>query len=217
MIHKKSCLLAIWVLFSINFCQAQVINPYNHPLYAGIIAGYGSTTWSGLVATKKNQNDALMLSTPVDVEEGGATVGALLGYEFSPNFALEANYIHYPKSIVYFNPMSLYSFTHDGSKRLITNSESFNLMAKIMLAIPKSNFRIFSSAGLASLYRKDIIINNWRLTPTFGAGLNYNFTKRIMGEIAANYTAGFGESQLSPVDTYYPFLYSVSARIAYRI
>jgi opacity protein-like surface antigen len=85
-----------------------------------------------------------------------------------------------------------------------------------MLQIPRTEFRVFSSAGIAALYREDLIIDDWRASPTFGVGVNYNFTDRIMGEVVANYTAGFGESQLSPADAYYPFLYSITARLAYR-
>ena len=61
-----------------------------------------------------------------------------------------------------------------------------------------------------------MIVNEWRVSPTFGVGFIYPITNHIIGELAGNYTAGFGESQLNPVDTYYPFLYSVTARLAYR-
>lgn len=187
-----------------------------HPLYVGVIGGYGSTTWKALVATDENQNLALMLSTPTNAKEGGATWGFLLGYEFAPYFALEGNYVHYPDSTIYFNSISLFSFTHQNSLSFTTKTDSISLMGKIMLQIPRSNFRVYSSAGIASLYRKDLIVDDWRATPTFGVGVNYNFTEHFMGEIAGIYTAGFGESQLSPVDTYFPFLYSVTARLAYR-
>lgn len=216
-INKKSTLPLFSLLFLANsWCQAGVNNAVNHPLYVGVIAGYGSTTWHGLIPTKKNQNVALLMSTPVDVQEGGATWGALLGYEFTPNFAVEANYMRYPDSTVYFTSLSLFSFDHDGKLSLTTKTDSLSLMGKIMLPIPQTDFRIYSSAGVAALYRKDMIIDDWRASPTFGVGANYNFTEHLMGEISANYTAGFGESQLSPVETYYPFLYSITARLAYR-
>jgi opacity protein-like surface antigen len=215
--YKKTItILSPLLLLSSTLSQAGIKNIANHPFYIGAIAGYGSTTWQGLVAPKKSQNEALTLSTPIYVEEGGATWGVMAGYEFTPCFAVEANYIRYPNSTVYFNEFSLFSFTHDQELSLSTKTEAISLLGKIMLLIPNSNFRVFSSAGGAALYREDMIIDNWRLTPTFGAGVNYNFTEHLMGEIAGNYTAGYGESQLSPVDTYYPFLYSVTARVAYR-
>jgi hypothetical protein len=150
------------------------------------------------------------------VQEGGTTWGALLGYEFTPYFALEANYMRYPNSTVYFTSYSLFSYEHDGKLSLTTKTDSISVLGKIMLQIPRTEFRVFSSAGIAALYREDLIIDDWRASPTFGVGVNYNFTDRIMGEVVANYTAGFGESQLSPADAYYPFLYSISARLAYR-
>ncbi|MGC1181793.1 outer membrane beta-barrel protein [Legionella sp.] len=218
MIHKKKSklfLLLIFFLFT-PLCKAEIKSPYQYPFYLGLIAGYGSTTWQGLVANEQNQNLALMLSTPIEVEEGGATWGVLAGYELSPYFAIEANYMRYPNSTIYFNEISIFSFTHDGMLSLNTKTESISLMGKIMLLVPHSNFRIYSSTGAAALYRRDIIVDNWRLTPTFGVGVNYNFTEHLMGELAGNYTAGFGETQLSPADTYFPFLYSITARIAFR-
>lgn len=219
MIHNKSNLfifLCLSFIFSTSFSYSVTTSQKKHPLYVGLIAGYGSTTWQGLVATEKNQNVALMLSTPTEAEEGGATWGILAGYEFTPYFALEANYVKYPESTIYFNPVSLYSFTHEGALSFSTKTKSVSLMGKIMLLFPDSNWRVFSGAGAAALYRKDSIVNDWRLTPTFGLGVNYNFTEHLMGELVGNYTAGFGESLLSPVDTYFPFLYSITAHLAYR-
>ncbi|WP_133135620.1 outer membrane beta-barrel protein [Legionella rowbothamii] len=217
MINKKSILpLFSLLFFSTTGCYANINNQVKHPFYAGAIAGYGSTTWHALIPTNKNQKTALLMSTPVDVQEGGATWGALLGYEFTPYFAVEANYMRYPNSTVYFTSYSLFSYEHDGKLSLTTKTDSISVLAKIMLQIPRTEFRVFSSAGIAALYREDLIIDDWRASPTFGVGVNYNFTDRIMGEVVANYTAGFGESQLSPADAYYPFLYSITARLAYR-
>lgn len=192
------------------------MGPSKHPLYVGIIGGFGSTTWQGLVPNKKNQNVALNMSTPINAKEGGAAWGALVGYEFSPYFAIEANYMRYPDSIVYFDEFSLFSFTHDGETSFKTKTDSISLMGKIMLLIPNSNFKIYSSAGATNLYRKDMIVDDWRVSPTFGVGVIYNFTEHFMGELAGSYTTGFGESLLSPADTYFPFLYSITAHIAYR-
>jgi hypothetical protein len=84
-----------------------------------------------------------------------------------------------------------------------------------MLIIPNSNFRVFSSAGVTKLHRQDIIMDDWRLTPNFGVGVNYHLSEHLMAELNGNYTAGFGESQLNPTDTYFPFLYSLTFRLAY--
>jgi hypothetical protein len=185
-------------------------------LYIGVIGGYGSTTWDGLVPSSQNQNIAMSMSTPIKVEEGGAVWGALIGYELSPYFALEVNYLKYADAQVSFDPQSLFAFNNNDLISFTTQTESVSLMGKIMLDIPHTRMKAYSSAGVAKLHRDDMVVDEWRITPTFGVGLMYPMTQHLMGELAGNYTAGFGESQLNPVDTYYPFLYSVTARLAYR-
>lgn len=186
-----------------------------HPFYVGALGGFGSTTWKGLVPTQENQNMALILSTPIEVNEGGTVWGVFTGYEFSPNFSIEANYTHYPEAKVFFDSMSLFSFNNNGQLVFNTQTETVSLMGKIMLLIPNTSIRIYSSAGIADIHRDDILINQWLVTPTFGAGLNYRIMDHLMVELGGNYTAGFGESQLEPTSSYIPFLYSVSLRLAY--
>lgn len=190
--------------------------PKSTAFYVGLIAGYGSTTWDGLVPSSSNKNLAMSMSTPIEVSEGGKVWGALLGYEFNPFFAIEANYIRYPHGEVSFDSQSLFAFNNNGMTQFSTHTETLSLMGKIMLLIPKTNFRAYSSAGFSNLHREDLIVNEWRANPTFGVGVNYPITHNVMAELAGNYTAGFGESQLNPADTYFPFLYSITARLAYR-
>lgn len=192
-------------------------NTFQHPFYIGGTAGYGSTTWDGLVPTTKNQNMALSLSTPIETEEGGGVVGFFLGYEFFPYFAVEGAYAHYHDATVRFDPISLFSFDNDERVKFVTHTETISLMGKFMILVPHTMIKIYSSAGIASLHREDILMDSWRITPTFGVGLNYNFTPHIMGELGGNYTAGFGESALNPSESYFPFLYSAFVRLAYRV
>lgn len=187
----------------------------HHHLYLGALGGYGSTTWEGLVPRQQNQNLALNMSTPVSVTEGGGVWGLLAGYEFGPSFALEASYMHYPRATVAFDAMSLFAFNNDNRSAFSTDTETLNLMAKAMIAIPKTKLRFYSSAGIADTHRDDILMNEWRVSPTFGAGFNYPLKEHLMSELGAHYTAGFGESQLSPADTYIPFLYSLTLSLVY--
>lgn len=198
------------------FCQASTTTPERHPLYVGALGGFGSTTWFGLVPSKAKQNVAITMSTPINSQEGGQIWGVLAGYEFSPFFAVEGNYTSYPRATISYDPFSIFSFNNDGATQLYSDTEALSLMGKIMLVVPKTEIRVYSSAGLANVHRKDIILDDWRTSPTFGVGVNFPITEHFMGEIAGNYTAGYGESQLDPTDTYFPFLYSVSARLAYR-
>lgn len=189
---------------------------FSHPLYVGGMAGYGSTTWDGLVPASVNASAALSLSTPIHVSEGGFTWGFFAGYEISPFFALEASYLRFPDATVTFDEISLFAFEHDGRLSFQTRTEMLALLAKIMLVVPNTSVRLYSGAGIANVHRHDEVIDYWQVSPTFGVGLNYNLTEHIMGEIGANYTAGYGESEISPVEDYVPFLYAVFLRIAYR-
>jgi hypothetical protein len=216
-LFKKSTLsLFAFCFLQASFCLANEETSVQHPFYFGAIAGFGSTTWDGLVPSEENQNAALMLSTPIKVDEGGSVWGVMTGYEFTHYFAIEASYMRFADADVHFDPMSLFSFFHDNAEVLSTQTETLSLIGKLMVPIPHSKMKIFSGVGVAGVHRKDIIVNEWSPGPTFTMGVNYNFTSHIMGEIAGNFTAGYGESQLSPVDTYFPFLYSVAAHLIYR-
>ena len=186
-----------------------------HPLYVGILSGMGSSTWDGLVPNWR-KIDGVITSVPIHVSEGGGVWGGVLGYDFTPYFALEANYFHYPQAKVIFDQsLSLFSFNNGMKVGFKTETESYNLMAKIMLIIPNTQLRVYSSAGVGQVHRSDMLADDWRLSPSFGFGLNHQLAEHVMGELGANYTAGYGESQLNPTDTYFPFLYSVTMRLAY--
>jgi hypothetical protein len=200
-------------------CNAETsaCGDFCRPFYVGATAGYGSTTWSGLVPNNSNQNDAMVLSTPINVEEGGALWGLFAGYEFNSFFALEAGYMRYPVARVNFDPDSLFTFNNDGQTSFYTHTETGSLIGKIMMMIPRTKARAFSSAGVAVVHRWDQLANQRRVTPTFGLGINYNFTEYIMAELGGSYTAGFGQSELNPANDYMPFLYAGYFRLAYRI
>ncbi len=120
-------------------------DPFKYHTYIGGIGGVGSTTWGGLVPTERDQNVAMSLSTPTSVTEGGVVWGVFGGYEFTPYFAIEANYMKYPDATVSFDPMSLFSFMNDNLTEFTTRTETVGVMGKIMLIIPKANIRAFSS------------------------------------------------------------------------
>ncbi len=216
-ITKKLDRFSIFLLasFVLGDVFAQDL-PNHHLPYIGLIGGYGSTTWDGLVPSNRNQNIAMNMSTPIAVEEGGNVWGVLAGYEFSPHFAVEVNYLKYPDAKVSFDVRnSMFAFDH-GVAEFITKTEYVSMMGKIMLIIPNTKIRAYSGAGAANLHREDMILDDWRVSPIFAVGLIYPFTKHLRGELSGDYTSGFGESQLNPADTYYPFLYSATVRVAYQ-
>lgn len=192
-------------------------NKFCYPFYLGFTGGGGSTTWGTLVPPKNRQIDALSLSTPIHVNEGGSIWGFFAGYELIPFFAVEAAYTHYPKATVAFDAeKSLFAFDHDGVTEFVTRTEAVSLVGKFMFLIPHTTVRAFSSVGPAVVHRKDVIVNHWRVSASFNVGLNYNFNEHIMGEIGFNYTSGFGVSEIDPAEDFMPFLYSGFFRLAYR-
>lgn len=215
---KKIALFALGIIcMHVNFSFAtDTQDKYRHPFYIGVTGGYGSTTWNGLVPPNDKQSAAMVLSTPINVHEGGGIWGILAGYEPIPFFAVEANYTRYPNAKIFFDPMSLVAFENNGLTEINTSTDSVALMAKFMLFIPHTEIRAYSSAGVARVHRQDPLKECWRISPTFGLGFNYDFTDRIMGELGANYTGGYGESELDPAEDYVPFLYSVFLRVAFR-
>lgn len=215
--YIKHLFLLIFFCCSLSYAgtPGEVDSRFFRPLYIGIMGGYGSTTWNGLVPAAVNQNEAMSFSVPTSVQEGGGVWGLMGGFEFMPSLALEASYMHFPDAQVNFAPLSLFSFTHNEQTQFTTRTETMSLVAKLMVVIPNTPLRIFSSVGGAGVHRDDILAEEWLLSPTFGFGLNYRMTRHIMAELAFNYTAGYGESQLSPTDTYLPFLYATTFRLAY--
>jgi len=208
-------LLFFWIFSSLCHSETTLDSRFQHPLYIGALGGYGSTTWEGLVPSTANFNLAITMSAPIEVEEGGGVWGFFAGYEFNPNFQLEATYMHYPTAHILFDSSSIFSFMNNDNVDLFTHTESVSLMGKIMLFLPNTYFRVYSSVGIASVHREDIITDRWKYSPTFGLGLNYHFTEHFVGELGANYTAGFGESNLNPTASYFPFLYSTTLHLAY--
>jgi hypothetical protein len=220
MLNKKLTAVVFLALslFTLSVrARTPVDDKFRYPFYAGVTGGYGSTTWFGLVPAANKASSALALSTPTHVNEGGGMWGFFAGYEIIPQFAIEANYNHYATANVYFSTRSLYSFLHHGSTSFSSNTTDYSVSGKVMVVIPRTTVRVYSSAGVAGVHRHDILANLWRTSPTFGVGINYNFTPHIMGEFGANYTGGYGESELTPAADYIPFLYSIFFRLAYRI
>ncbi|MDX1900522.1 MAG: outer membrane beta-barrel protein [Gammaproteobacteria bacterium] len=205
----RSALAGLLLMFLVSVARANSVDPredIRHSLYIGLTGGYGSTTWGELVPSK--QVVAMDTSTPIHATEGGAIWGFFAGYEFSPAFAAEIAYTRYPTADVQFDPLSIFAFEHNGLTEFATHTESFSLSGKLMIQLPNNKFKLFSSVGAAELHRYDVIKNLWRLSPTFGAGLQYFMTKHIFTEIGFIYTAGRGESELDPANDYIPFLYA---------
>lgn len=216
--HKLTMILSIvYGVLESALLQGATVPPFQKAFYIGVNGGFGATTWDGLVPLQEKQNIALSISAPVKVYEGGGVYGAFAGYEFTPYFAIETSYRHYPSAKIIFDQFSLFAFDHEDRLSFDSRTYTVNLMAKVMLILPNTTARLFSSFGVAGVHRSDELIQQWQPSPTFGAGFNTYISQHLMAEFGFNYTAGYGESELNPAYSYIPFLYSVTLGLAYRI
>lgn len=216
---KFFCLIPISLVYLMLLSSASFAigkDMFKYPFYFGLTSGYGSTTWQALVPSRKHQNVAISISTPKYVTEGGIIAGVFAGYEILPTFAVEVAYQRYPNAKIEFDPLSIFAFENNNVTQFTTYTDLFSLIFKAMFIIPCTSFRAFSSAGAAEVHRSDQINDHWRLSPTFALGVNDNLNEHIMAELGINYTAGYGETELSPTNDYFPFLYSLYLRLAYR-
>lgn len=211
---KTTLCLLIFLLPAISVAGMYFdTNKPCYPGYFGVTGGYGQTTWGMLVPEEFNA--ALAVSTPIEVSEGGGLWGIYAGYEVLKTFAFEASYMHYPDAFLTFDESSLFWWKHNTTK-LTSHTESVSGVAKLMVLIPCTRLRGYASFGAAGVHRYDKVADCWRLSPTFGAGLNYNLTERFMLEFGTEYVAGYGQSEIEPDEHYVPFLYSGFFRLAYR-
>lgn len=186
-------------------------------LYIAVASGYGMTTWGKLVPDGSSQSYALTFSMPKAVKEGGSSWGLFAGLVLLPCFDLELGYIHFPDARIAFDSSSLFTFEHNGLTSFTSQTESFSLMGKFKILIPHTRVSVFSSLGLAELHRKDQIINQWIFSPAFGTGISYPLSDRFSTELAANFITGQGTVELSPTEHYFPFVYALFLRLAYRL
>lgn len=209
--------ILLWPLLSVAGSMGEAPKQKSRsPFYIGGNIGYGSTTWKGLVPNVENQNIVLNISTPTSVNEGGVVYGGAVGYELIPHFAIEANYLDYPDATIFFDEGSLFAFENDGLTWLHTQTEAVTLMAKFMFTIPSTDVRAYSSIGGGGIHRKDNLNDTWLMTPSFGVGLLFPLSEHFIAEFSGNYMAGYGESELNPVEDFIPFLYAAYFRLIYH-
>ncbi len=212
--NKKIIILCLSFFTYSMTCEAEDI--FKNPLYAGATFAYGTTTWGFLVPVAGNA--AINTSVPDEVHEGGESWGLLAGYEFLPTFAMELAYDHYPRAKVMYVDDSFFEFYHDGRTAFYTNTETFSLLGKFMVLIPKNeNFRAFASGGAAVVHRYDFVYDKYQLTAKFAIGGNFGLNENLMMEFGIDYTAGNAVSEDCPENHFIPFLYSVFTRLVFRI
>lgn len=212
---KSSIALAVSSLLLAASCQAATEGIFSHPLFFGIGAGFGATTWYALVPAATEANRGMDISTPKRVNEGGGAVNIFAGFDITQTFGLEFGYYHYANAKVHFADDSLFEFNHHITD-LITRTDNYYFMTKFMVQINDSAARAYSGIGFAMLHRRDQVHSYYRKTPTFDVGVTYNISPNWFADLNGNFTAGYGASEKCPADDYMPFAYSLLARLAYR-
>lgn len=207
-------LAASLFLISTN-CQAVSDEIFSHPLYFGIGAGFGTTTWYALVPKSSKHNVAMAMSTPKHANEGGGAINVFTGVDITKTFGLEFGYFHYANAKINYQADSLFQLDH-GISSLVSRTENYYFMTKFMVQIKDTAARAYSGIGLGLLHRIDQVNNHYRKTPSFTIGANYNIAEHWMADLNGNFTAGYGASELCPADDFMPFVYSIVARLAYR-
>jgi len=224
---KKGTYLKLFIAILISLICNTIATAHSNwskvwqsrPFYFGLAYGWGCTDWSQLVAKygKPSEYFVLAVSAPISAGDRGSVFGVYTGYEISPHFSVEINYMKFPNSPVVFDPIiSIYTF-EDGVVTMSSSTYVYNLLGKFMVQIAHTGLRGFATAGPALIHRHDALVNTGHIDPTFGVGLNYVVLNRLMIEIAFQYYAGFGKAVLRPAINYIPFLYTVHLKLAYRL
>ncbi len=178
------------------------------PFYIGGILGYGNTNWSQMVS----QDGASSNATPISAGGSGVAGGVFAGYELNPYFAVEGNYMYFPSANIQFTPGN----TTYGTDAFTSHTNEYTVMAKFMLPLPNSKFRVFSEIGPAYVQRHDDLADKGHIGGGFGVGVDYLMSQHWFAEAGFQYYTGYGVSELRPVYDYIPFLYTVNVRLAYR-
>lgn len=194
----------------------------SHPFYFGPMLGYGNTDWS-MLTIQCDTNDpecdsnSLALATPISAGDSGLSWGSTVGYELKPEWAAEASFIRFPTTTIQFAKDYSYYIDKFNVREIRSSTWAFFAVGKFMTQVGSTGFRGFANAGIDFTSRSDLITHRLQVSPTFGLGINYVFPSRMMLEFGFQYMAGFGRATEIPARFYIPFLYSLHAKLMYRI
>src|SRR3990167_1784680 len=124
----------LWANESTNLFQTVK----RHPFYAGVLGGFGSTNWDGLVDNKA-MIDGSYSSVPIKAYDSGFDWGLIGGAEINPYFALEAQFHHSQTSHLFFAEGHVY-FNY-GEHSIYTHTDSTAFMIKVMAPLFNTGMR----------------------------------------------------------------------------
>ncbi len=158
-----------------TFIQPPAISyGFTPGIYIGAQAGYGMTNWDN---TEQTINIfGMNLSTTVNGSSAFAG-RVFLGYDFHPNFAIEAGYTQF------FNNTKV-EITNQTIGN-IKNDYAIDLVGKLK-AIIVDNFGLYTKLGVDYINVKEDVTNNTSnaFNVVFGAGAYYEITQNITADLS---------------------------------
>lgn len=187
-----------------------------HPLYVGLITGYGNTNWQRLVSEDGTSLDA----TPSSADGQGALIGGLVGYDWTQYIGFEAQFIRFPNADVNFiaDPLTPGLPNQYGGLTHMTSKTNYaSMLVKASAPFDDNHFSGFGEIGYAAEMVSDVLANRHDFRPTFGFGVSWFALSHWTYTAAFNYTPGTGVASQTTAAGYIPYLYSGQIIIAYRI
>lgn len=206
---RKIPLLILLLGASVASAKSTLLT--DKPFYAGILAGYGSTSWGHMVSA--DSTTLIALATPVDASDHGMVWGALLGYQFSPNFAFETTYVHYDDTNVKFLDYSFYTPILE----INSKSSSVSIVGKFIAPMPWWSLYGYADAGAAVTIRRDALANRQSVGAAFGLGFLKPVSDNMVADFSFQFHTGYAISEMKPALDYIPFLLSGQLRLIYRV
>lgn len=174
------------------------------PFYIGASIGYGSTDWNMLVA---NPDSSASYVSPTSATDEGLTYGGMIGYQFSPMFAMEFGYTHFANTKLGFDPYAVY-WNLPEPTTVVSHTNAFDLVGKFIVPVKGTDhFDAFASAGMGVVRRSDILTTTNRIGASFGVGMIFMINRHFSTEAGFQYWTGFGRADDGPAYKYVPFLY----------
>ena len=158
---------------------------WNPGVYLGVQAGYGMTYWDNVAGTK---------------DEDGLAGRAYLGYDFHPNFAIEAGYT------MWFTEPKVGGVKYD-------YPWAIDLVGKIKAHVI-DQFGLYAKLGVDYLYQgKKPVGSKDAFNVVYGAGAFYDFTPNISADIS--WTRYGGDPKASSND-YIPYMDLFAIGVQYK-
>lgn len=185
----------------------------------GMQVGGANVNWGNLIGDYNTAH--VTTSNPVSAGGSGVEYGAFAGVQFGQYFALQTNFDHYPTTqITFHHSVKPIDDLHDGIDNSYSNINAWSLDDIFMVPMWKKNNHAligYAFSGIALMFRRDAWINKTNVGGHFGCGIRYKFTQRYSSQINFDYYTGNGKATEHPIDSYFPFLYSINFGLATRL